>query len=878
MPAVVDDKGSVVVNPTTGKMFSRSSGVGANLVEDIADKVANQLAEGRQQSAQEKKEAKEQAAAELQPTIDASERQAAYVPPVSTERSSAPIIGTAASMGVERPVLTKDEQDQELEEQGFDPKFGTTESEWEQQRAKDEGREVRTANYWDEQYDNHVDDNGLDDLFNALDPQSKYVGNTATNDAYIRDAMDHGLSEDMAWAISHRNADNGTGIDFGGLADRGLDARVYDNRQVAIDDGTSYDYAHMTSGWMTGPQYMHYVEMGMGGRPIEEIDPTQVYSKWDESQKYDFIPFVPDQYTSNMLAAENLLRIPGELGTMVSNLRETATPSYSITYGEGDGTTIDGEEFDRRAPAYLNQYYYNLQYHPERLGATVREYAIPDANGHVTYAHGDPIELNANDTLYITYDDGQTVGYTPDEYGSWDIEDGTMMIPDEYVSEHGDISGSSYGFSIMFSDGQTIDISPDYLMSNLDENGTLSLDDPVDVPLSEAQGWLPEDVSSIVTGYENPDLILSDGTTIPLEDVERIYWDKTPENDEDPVDAFGNLISTDDDIRYGFDRFGIGPLSVSNKPRRLMNQEMIDFDNPEDRFDTTDLMDNTVDWTLGSIPISMGTTLPFVYSGSNALTGAYGIEPASYNQATGSRGLMAGGWDENGNLRYGVQDAEGNIDQGASDSTRLWGTLGNAAVPLTEMLVGPVGAQIIPLEKLTKNIPFRSDVTRLLADTIVGAAAEGVEEDLGNVFEEWQQYGPSGMFAKPLTDEYGNVVRDMYGHESRDIDNTSDMDRLANFLNPNDLANSFLGGAAVSMLMDPLTSPINSKSFVRNIGPAIARDNARRQTGVDRYVETDLERKAREAMEEGGVFNPPEPRTVSPRYLSNFNDDMRGYR
>ena len=874
MPLAVDTKGSVVANPTTGKTFSRSSGTSASILDDLIGKVKNELAEVReQQTPEEKKEAKQQNTTELQAVTEP-----AYVTPATTSRISTPPVGTASSIGIERPVFTKEEQDQELEAQGFDPKFGTTESEWEQQRAEEEGREVRTANYWDEQYDDHADDNGLDDLLNMLDPQSKYVGNTATNDAYIRDAMEHGLSEDMAWAISHRNADNGTGIDFGGLADRGLDARVYDNRQPAIDDGTSYDYAHMTSGWMTGPQYMRYVEMGMGGRPIEEIDPTQVYSKWDESQRYNFIPFVPDQYTSNMLVAENITRIPGELGTMVSNLRETATPSYSITYGEGDGTTINGEEFDRRAPAYLNQYYYNLQYHPERLGATVREYAIPDANGQVTYAHGDPTELNANDTLYITYDDGQTVGYTPDEYGSWDVEDGTMMIPDEYVSEHGDISGSSYGFSLTFSDGQTVDISPDYLMSNLDENGTLSLDDPVDVPLSEAQGWLPEDVSSIVTGYENPDLVLSDGTAIPLEDVERIYWDKTPENDEDPVDALRNPISTDDDIRYGFDRFGIGPLSVSNKPRRLMNQEMIDFDNPEDRFDTTDLMDNTVDWTLGSIPISMGTTLPFVYSGSNALTGAYGIEPASYNQATGSRGLMAGGWDENGNLRYGVQDAEGNVDQGESDSTRLWGTLGNAAVPLTEMLVGPVGAQIIPLEKLTKNIPFKSDVTRLLADTIVGAAAEGVEEDLGNVFEEWQQYGPSGMFAKPLTDEYGNVVRDMYGHESRDIDNTSDTDRLVNFFNPNDLANSFLGGAAVSMLMDPLTSPINSQSFVRNIGPAIARDNARRQTGVDRYVETDLERKAREAMEEGGVFNPPEPRTVSPRYLSNFNDDMRGYR
>ena len=754
------------------------------------------------------------------------------------------------------------------------PEVTTSDSgEWERQRAAAEGREVRTTNYFGEEYDDgYNQDYGL---LNSLgfSGYTGYEGNTPQNDAYIRNAIESGLSDDEAWAIMNRDrswlGSSGLGYDYSNdqeFARRGLGMDIYGDRMSAIDDGTKYDYAHMTSDWMTGPQYRRYVEMGMGGRPVDQIDPTQVYSKWDESQEYGFIPFVPDRYVDRGLAAGDATRIPGELGTRVANLRTTLAPDYSITYGP-DGTTISGRDFDRLAGAFLNNYYYNIQRDPEYYykdhgdsgDAMVAEYAIPNSEGGVTYAYGDIVD-SGYDTV-LTFSDGQQVDVTTREMETWDRDSqGLPMVPEEYFQEHGDLVDSRYGDTLYltFSDGQTVGISPDYVRENTDQDGMIELNDLATmVPQSQASGNVPDDVSALGGTYYMPSLTMPDGTEIPLQDVERLYWDETA--GDDPGEQ-------DDDISYD--------LPMFSRPRRLMSQEPVEIDGGITfNAGPGELALDTIDWSLGSLPISVGKYLPWVYSLSQASSAMSGVNPSTYNPETGSYGLVAGGWDDDGNLRYGVQDANGEIDQDASDSTRTWSTLGNAAVPFTEMLVGPVGEQIIPLERLTGRLPIRSYLGRLGADYLAGAAAEGVEEDLGNVFEELMQYGPSGAFTNPVVGTDGQVVRDIYGHELRDVGNTTDWQRLANFANPSDLANAFLGGALVS------AGPMGLPNTVARVPNAVMGDRARLQTGVDRYVETDLEREVREALEEGRVPNVPVPRSVSEAYASQFDDrDYRGDR
>lgn len=635
------------------------------------------------------------------------------------------------------------------------------------------------------------------------------IGDTESNQAYIRDAMENGgLSEKDAGDIMGRGSwweqlNKRFSQPFAGMDD------TSDNRETlgditVMDDGTKYDYDHMTADTMTGTQYMHYAEMGMGGRPIDQIDPTKTYSKRREHINYDFTPFVPDQTAYANMIADNVMDVPHRLGAALSGLRETITPDYTIDYGGGK---ISGRDFDKLSTPYLNQFYYNDRFDPERfltrpddndnVTALIREFVVPDKDGNETYHYGRLTTMWAN-------------------------EDGT------YTAE--------------FSDGSKVDVSQEYIDSISNNDGSVTMTDSARVPVSQARGNLPADLDSLNdvdsimdSAQENggspldyadviyiPDLVLSDGTSIPYSDVERIYRDETPDNDEGPED---------DDISYEFKRFGIGPLSFDNRPRRLNQQEMF---KTNDRggidVDLSDVGNNAVDWTLGSLPISIGSTMPWVYSASGATSSLSGADPASYDPTTDSYGLIAGNYDDQGRLRYGVSGADGKRDDARSDSTRWWNAAGNAAVPLTEMLVGPVGEQLVPLEKIFHSeLPSNPTTWQVIKNALVGAAGEGVEEDLGNIFDEITQYGPSGMFANPVTNANGDVLRDMYGHEVRDY-GTNAEDRLRSFLDPGELANAFAGGVTVDALMQMLPT-------AGQLVPAARRDAARRRTGVAQFVD-----------------------------------------
>ena len=329
-----------------------------------------------------------------------------------------------------------------------------------------------------------------------------------------------------------------------------------------------------------------------------------------------------------------------------------------------------------------------------------------------------------------------------------------------------------------------------------------------------------------------PDMVLPDGTRMSARDVERLYYDQTPEDDENMYGL------SDDDVSYEFD--SLGP--ISSRPRRLGGQEVFKDDGG---VDISNLGNNVIDWTLGSIPISVSGIIPWLYSISNATRAVNGIEPSTYNPKTDTYGLAAGEHDENGNMRYGVFDDEGNKDKAKTDEARFWSAAGNAAVPLTEQIVGPIGGSIVPLEKIAEKAPLKSAIGKFLLNEGVGALGEGVEEVLGNIFDEMTQYG-SEMYADPeIDEETGEARRDDAGREKRDR-STPIPKRVQNFFgSTTDNANSFLGGALVDMAMQSLM-PFKDANGRWHVSPtahglsdAIVRDRARVSSGVPLYVDPD---------------------------------------
>lgn len=858
MALAVDTAGKVKANPNTGNVMSSILGkIGAGVT---AAEVAQKVKDNKAANAL-KKGAKEQDREEVisqslpQPVQEVVTPITSFLQPSSSQQyavTSTPPKGLGSSTGATSlPTFSTSRNEGKEAEKEEDNDL----SDWEFKRANDEGRDVRTTNYFGEQFKTDADDNGLDDFINAIDPYAKYVGNTEANDSYIRDAIANGLSEEDAKDIMDR-ADTPW---WQMLGNKYLQGGKYvgGNKQSTgdvsvIDDGTTYDYDHMTSDNMTGTQYMHYVEMGMGGRPIEQIDPTRTYSKRREQINHGFIPFTPDSMSAINMAADDALDIPARLGSWVSNFRQNVTPDYSISYG--DGNTISGRDYDKLSGAYLNQIYRNQDVNPrqylekpadgQNVSVLIREYAIPDMDGNETYHYGHLTGVGA-------YDDGTAV--------------------------------------LEFSDGSDVDISQDYFNSILNNDGTVSLSNATRVPVEEARGFLPDDidslndVDSLLQGeyplddadvLYMPDLVLSDGTRMKFDDAERIYWDRDVEDNPDDV--------TDNDIRYGISRYGIGPLSISNKPQRLEKSQMVDFDNEDGWFDPTDLADNAVDWTAGSLPISLPImNFPWIYSLSNASSSLSGVDPGTYDLASDSYGLQSAEYDDKGNLVYSPRHGgEMPAWMGAlpdfmtnQDSGKWWNALGNAVVPLTENIAGDIGSE--PLKDFVNKmvggrltLPTNPTTMQVIGNALMDAAGEGVEEDIGNVFDEITQYGPAGMFADQALDQYGRPMYDKTGHEIRNYD-TSLQNRFSNLINPDDLANSFAGGVVVDALMNLLPMPgyVNGRlrptmqnSAPYQIGQAVRRDLARKATGVDQWIDPKYPDK----------FTP-----VSDEYASMFDNTMR---
>lgn len=888
--------------------------------------------------------------------------------PHQMQVTSTPAPGTASYGGFDRVVepISVDEVGQAVKDSVFVPSF-THDSgldAWEQMSAESEGRDPRSSNMFGEEYDMGGSPLGWAD--NTLD----YVGNTPTNDAYLRYFVDSGLmSEDDAWALMHKPQSIAEEYEMFGndprmspreremsMPTRRVSDELFDGTVEMLDD-RSPNYWKLTSDDMTGTQYIKYRdELGMGGR--QDIDPARTYSKKEEARDHGFIPFLPDSSAYANMTAHDMFDIPGDIGHAVGNARtQYLTPDYQMSYETPDGTrkTVGGNEFDTKAPAFMNGFYYDRQYNPEKFvtkpedgapyTAMINQFMVPDVDGNETYHYGHLVDVSYvdDDTYQFAFSDGSVVNTSKDYFDS--VYDGDSIdigkpdvvpvsaasgivdidrmgptryqarineyvVPDEngndtyhYSSSDQNVridNGPNGTYTFSFEDGTSVNAPASFFEQIYDPDTNMVMIPHDRVFIDDVRGDLDVNYDTAAPDMRTADvrympaLMLDDGSVMTLEDVERLLNDKSPEDDPDIVDPeTGDVIISDDDISYQFSGLGGGGLrdldllgpradmfldsiapfvpqanpfidivqaasdygpkaldlglsaaghlpllnQITNRPARLGGQEMFSGDG----VDFSNLMNNVADWTLGSLSISSGTYLPWLYSASNANRALNGVNPNSYDPLTKSYGLMAGGWDDEGNLRYGVYDTmpDGTKarNDAKSDDVRFSNAAGNFLVPFTEMIVGPVGEQIVPLEKLASLLdnrrPVGSAVKRLLRDELIGMGAEGVEEILGNYFEDATAYGRDA-YADPVLDEStGKPVTDMYGHETRNS-STPMWKRMDNFLGDFEgNANAFTGGALVDLAMraPQLLWWPNGDAW-----NAVMADRARLKTGAPLYI------------------------------------------
>ena len=121
------------------------------------------------------------------------------------------------------------------------------------------------------------------------------------------------------------------------LVNNGFDRMSREN----FDDGTMRADS-VKSKYMDGKTYKKYVELGMGGRPVDEIDDNAVYNKLDEMRDYNFVPYIEDNAQWDWWNAT-------QLGNDVSkgfNLLGQARDHYFQPTFDFDGTKVNVREFD----------------------------------------------------------------------------------------------------------------------------------------------------------------------------------------------------------------------------------------------------------------------------------------------------------------------------------------------------------------------------------------------------------------------------------------------------------------------------------------------------------------------------------------------------
>lgn len=634
----------------------------------------------------------------------------------------------------------------------------------------------------------------------GIDYFSSYSGYTPYNDSYEDYFSSLGMNPEM---LDEMRVPTRTGSD----------SVVHPSSLFDVDDGTM-DSDHLTSGFMTGSQYIRYKnELGdlAGSRPIEEIEDSDyaIYDKSQEFKQYGFIPYIPTEDVALSYHAGDIASAPRRGAANLARLRENIGPEVTVTMNANDDdasndVTFSNDDFERRANPFFvrwdniwNNDQKSLLHPPldtEDYTTWVHEFAVPTDDGDMEYHYGELLGMGPT---------GGAEGHGDDEF-----------------DENGNYIGT---YTLDFSDGTSQTVSSRVAESLIDENGYVQLEndfvtpDEMAYPVNDLESLNTydydriDDASNRPGVYYTPDLVLSDGTRINVWEAQDIYHDRADDVKYNGITSLSDVVPVVGKVPI----LNLLTDNLSNKPSRLIEQEMIGSGGIMDpsTWNFEDAVNNTANWTLGSLPISAPGAVPWITSASQALPSLAGVNGSSYNPLTGSYRMVSE------DPYISRLDKDGKMRMGSS----FWNGLGTMATPVTEMIAGPVGVDPFwgkMSDRFIGNV-LKSPVSKFLASKAAGAIGEGLEEVVGNFFEDATNYGRSGMFADPVyqTDSEGNVIIDPETNEPKVAfdrasynelrdESTPLTRRVANFLDLDnggqDVINSFLGGALVDMVLDNL--------------------------------------------------------------------------
>ena len=188
-----------------------------------------------------------------------------------------------------------------------------------------------------------------------------------------------------------------------------------------------------------------------------------------------------------------------------------------------------------------------------------------------------------------------------------------------------------------------------------------------------------------------------------------------------------------------------------------------------------------------------------------------GSAPLFYSPVAGAQ-AAAGAMNAYQGMKPGYDDYVGGtysmVSQDPREDQRILSTLGNAALPLTERLWGPIGGTV--LGGVTKRIPGVRDVGERISHAkpwqryLAGIGGEAAEEIPGNIVEEFMNGSGFDWYANPIFDENSNPRYDQQGRQMYDP-NTPIGQRVGNFLA--DAPMAMLGGAAMGGILGTTSIP-----------------------------------------------------------------------
>lgn len=130
-----------------------------------------------------------------------------------------------------------------------------------------------------------------------------------------------------------------------------------------IDDGRLTTF-NLASGDMTGEWYIKLREAGVPGRPIEDIDPNEVYDKSFEEKNFGFMRYLSDDIAAyvGQGTMEDMEFVSDAVNT-VAEAREKLLPATGITE---DGRTYNYTELENKYGDWVNKTFVNQRNDPDR--------------------------------------------------------------------------------------------------------------------------------------------------------------------------------------------------------------------------------------------------------------------------------------------------------------------------------------------------------------------------------------------------------------------------------------------------------------------------------------------------------------------------------